>query len=297
MRAAYLDDPVMRRHAAPPAPAGAFFPNFDDGIEDWELPITGDGSADVVVVDTSDRQTVDASPVVTTNASETSILNVPWGPNVDILFDPQNIASFAGGKVVLYAQCRGIRAKLSSVTITDITKPLWLTGGAGCENYVVTAQLGSAAAVPQPACRVVGTSYSGRQGGNAGLNPKLLTLVAGNQTTQAGSVAKQIMGRVYFDPTKYNPNDVVFRVLLATSDVSEPAFVDLFDEQGITNGGTPIAIPGSQMSTTSLTSVVKVIDLQALAAATSAGSLAVRMWLNPATGGTATLSEAQLEVT
>lgn len=265
--------------------------------EDSEGASSSSSSSTAAPVYDDSPKRAESFPTVLSTGSETPILNIPWGPNVDVIFDPRGNAAYVGGKVVLYGQDRGTRAKISSVTITDASQAVALSGGFGCESYVVTAQLGSAQPTPTLEARCVGKSYSGRQGGGKPPGPKLLSLVAGNVTTQAGSVAKQVMGRVYFDPSKYNANDVTFRVLLATSDVAEPAFVDLYDENGITNEGVPRIVPGSQMSVSSLAATLAQIDLFSLAAATSAGSLAVRMWLNPATGGSATLSEAQLEVT
>lgn len=294
----YRDDPVMKAARELELDGFGFDLDFEGDADPVELVfLPGKGAAAAPEApDKTDRQTVDAQPVVTTNNAESPILSVPWGPNVDVLFHPRGTVSFVGGKVVLYAESRGVRAKLSSVTITDASKGYWLTGGAGAERYVVTAQLGSAPASPQTPASVVATSYSGRQGGLSQLNPRLLSLFSGAASTTAGALAKQTMGRVYFDPTKYNPNDVIFRVVLATSDAAEPAFVDLYDEQGITNGGVPTVVAGSQMSTASVQATELEIDLQAIARATSPGIFSVRMWLNPATGGTATLNEAQLEI-
>lgn len=95
-----------------------------------------------------------------TTAAETQVLALPWGPAVDVMFDPQGAAQSAI-TVRLYAVWEGTKVLVDQKVIAAAsTLAVLLSATVGADSYVVTAQ---PAAVPSPAVEqlVVGYVYEG----------------------------------------------------------------------------------------------------------------------------------------
>jgi hypothetical protein len=75
--------------------------------------------------------------------TERDLLTIPWGPKVDVLVDPRGAAGVLGGTVRLVARTAGTEIELASATIIDPEAPVLLSGGCGCDEYVVKARLGT----------------------------------------------------------------------------------------------------------------------------------------------------------
>lgn len=76
---------------------------------------------------------------------ETTMLAIPWGPRVDVFFNPLEQVGMAGGTVHLYARTPGGQIEIASAAIPTPAAPVKLSGAFACDHYVVTAQLGTAA--------------------------------------------------------------------------------------------------------------------------------------------------------
>ena len=74
---------------------------------------------------------------------EKDLLALPWGPMIDVLFDPKGAPGIVGGTVRLMARTAGTEIQIASATITDPNAPISLSGECGCDEYVVKASLGS----------------------------------------------------------------------------------------------------------------------------------------------------------
>lgn len=92
--------------------------------------------------------------------TEDSILTLPWGPAVNVMFDPQG--TFATNLTVrLYGVWEGSKVRIASSTIeAGSNAPVLLSGGIGCDSYLVTAQLDAAPATLLETL-VVGYVYEG----------------------------------------------------------------------------------------------------------------------------------------
>jgi hypothetical protein len=125
------------------------------------------------------------------------------------------------------------------------------------------------------------------------VQPPPIELFHGNASTPNGAATKFPFGGTYFDPTRYKflnglSAKFVLKALLQTTQTGNAAFLDIYDQNGITNGGTPAALSGSQVSWSSTTtpSVVSV-ELAPLKsfASLNAGVLIPRLWLQTPGGG------------
>ena len=74
---------------------------------------------------------------------EADILAVPWGPRVDIMFDPKGALGVVGGTVRVMARTAGTEVEIGKLSIADANTPLALSVASGCDEYVVKAVLGT----------------------------------------------------------------------------------------------------------------------------------------------------------
>lgn len=74
---------------------------------------------------------------------EAEILAVPWGPRIDVTMDPRSVPGALGGRVRLMARTAGAEVEIASVMFTAADQAVVLSGGVGCDEYVVKASLGS----------------------------------------------------------------------------------------------------------------------------------------------------------
>jgi hypothetical protein len=83
----------------------------------------------------------DAFKQVTTK--EADILVMPWGPRLDVIFDPKGAPGFAGGSVRIYGRTKNGDMELASTVIQSAGAPVRLTAEYGCDAYAIRAVLGS----------------------------------------------------------------------------------------------------------------------------------------------------------
>ncbi len=74
---------------------------------------------------------------------EKDVLAMPWGPLIDVLFDPKGALGIVGGTVRIMARSAGTEVEVASATVTSPDQPLALSASCGCDEYVVKASLGS----------------------------------------------------------------------------------------------------------------------------------------------------------
>lgn len=111
------------------------------------------------------------------------------------------------------------------------------------------------------------------------------SLFLGNKLSSSPSSSKDSLGMNYFDSTKLNTllgsQKFFFRSLFATNQTSSPAYVDLYDFNGIVNG-FPGPISGSVLTCSSLNISQQQVDLSSIfTKVTGSGVLEARMWLDP----------------
>lgn len=75
--------------------------------------------------------------------TERDILAVPWGPRIDVLFDPKSAPGSVGGRVRVMARTGSTEIEIASAPIISDAQPIALTASGGCDEYVVKAVLGS----------------------------------------------------------------------------------------------------------------------------------------------------------
>lgn len=120
-----------------------------------------------------------------------------------------------------------------------------------------------------------------------------LVAVSGLFSTGNQSANKQIVGAFYFVPSKYPvvanyTQKTYFHAILQTTQAGNAANLDLFDYNGITNGGVPRAIPSAALSDSSGNIVHTSIELpalEALAGLTQPGVILARIWLTTLAAG------------
>lgn len=109
-------------------------------------------------------------------------------------------------------------------------------------------------------------------------------LAAGSFSAAVDDASPFIVGTVPLRPITLAPGatEVMFRAVIETSSVSNAVYVDLYDYEGITNGGVPTVVAGSELSSTSLGPDLVEVDLtdELLNVATE-GLLQLRMWMDP----------------
>ena len=74
---------------------------------------------------------------------EKDILAMPWGPVIDVVFDPKGAMGIVGGLVRIMARTAGTEVEVAAATITSADQPLSLHAACGCDEYVVKASLGA----------------------------------------------------------------------------------------------------------------------------------------------------------
>jgi hypothetical protein len=74
---------------------------------------------------------------------ETDMLAVPWGPRVDVMFDPKGAPGIVGGTIRVMARTSGTEVEIGNVPITSATTPIAISVATACDEYVVKALLGS----------------------------------------------------------------------------------------------------------------------------------------------------------
>jgi hypothetical protein len=74
---------------------------------------------------------------------EADVLAVPWGPRIDVMFDPKGAPGIIGGKVRVMARTAGTEVEIGNLSITSADQPLAISIASGCDEYVVKAQLGT----------------------------------------------------------------------------------------------------------------------------------------------------------
>lgn len=101
----------------------------------------------------------------TLRLAEAEILLLPWGPRIDVVFDPRGSQGALNGRVRLMGRTRGAREfEIAAVTISNPEQPVTLTGGFACDEYVVKASAGSDPGnVRVPESYVFARVYDGRR--------------------------------------------------------------------------------------------------------------------------------------
>jgi hypothetical protein len=84
---------------------------------------------------------------------ETTLLRIPWGPRLSVLFDPRSATGIAGGRLVVYAVVESSQIPLSTTPIGAAA--FRVLEEAACDSFLVTAVLGS----PLPAGATQSESY------------------------------------------------------------------------------------------------------------------------------------------
>lgn len=122
--------------------------------------------------------------------------------------------------------------------------------------------------------------------------------MAGSSTDMTSS-SPESMGMVRFDADDFDPPGktrvVWLEVALETSNAAHSANFDVWDYEGITNGGTPVAIPPS-LGTNATVATLATFDLSAQLGTAGVGLLEGRLWTNPGPAF-ATCRMARLRVT
>lgn len=80
----------------------------------------------------------------TVRTQEADHLVLPWGPRIDVVFDPKGAPGVLNGRVRLVGRTRGAREfEIAVATITNADQPVTLSGSFACDEYVVKASAGS----------------------------------------------------------------------------------------------------------------------------------------------------------
>jgi len=74
---------------------------------------------------------------------EVDVLAVPWGPRIDVMFDPKGAPGIVGGKIRVMARTAGTEIEIGNAVILSPDQPVTISVASGCDEYVVKAQLGS----------------------------------------------------------------------------------------------------------------------------------------------------------
>ena len=82
--------------------------------------------------------------------AEREILATPWGPRIDVTFDPKKAPNLLGGTLRLMGRTTGTEVELASAPITAVDKPITLSASTGCDEYVVKVAAGTNAGTNDP---------------------------------------------------------------------------------------------------------------------------------------------------
>lgn len=137
-----------------------------------------------------------------------------------------------------------------------------------------------------------------------GVNRYVYSLVDGENSTLYGSTSPLVVGAAYFDANGINPvsggmtRHVLFKAIIETSDTGHAVNIDVYDVNGITNGGTPTPIAASAISDTSEDPKYVSASLDAvLGTVTTYGIMECRLWISSPDGtNVASCKMAKLEV-
>jgi len=101
---------------------------------------------------------------IASSTQETTLLRVPWGPRLSVLFDARGAIGIGGGKLIVYAVVESSQIPLSSTPIAAPASTLAVLAEAACDSYLVTAILGTA--LPPGATQVESYVYAGSYAGS-----------------------------------------------------------------------------------------------------------------------------------
>jgi len=84
---------------------------------------------------------------ITSSTTETTLVRIPWGPRLSVLFDPRGATNIVGGFLFVYGMAESTSIQLSkSPVLTSAAGepiPFRVLEEAGCDGYIVTATLGT----------------------------------------------------------------------------------------------------------------------------------------------------------
>jgi hypothetical protein len=75
--------------------------------------------------------------------TERDMLAIPWGPRLDVIFDPKGAPGMLGGRVRIMARTSGTEVEIANVPILSADQPITVTASQACDQYVIKASLGS----------------------------------------------------------------------------------------------------------------------------------------------------------
>ena len=108
------------------------------------VPVRQPPPLDPAMRDVSDRYFVNIRSECyrSVRVREADMLALPWGPRIDVMFDPRSAPGIVGGRVRVMARTAGTEVEAASVVISNPDQPFAISVAAGCDEYVVRAQLG-----------------------------------------------------------------------------------------------------------------------------------------------------------
>lgn len=140
-------DPVPSSYNCPPvrpAPAPPVDPAFRDISDRYFVSIRSETYRSVRV-------------------READVLALPWGPRLDVTFDPKGAPGILGGRVRVVARTGGTEVELANAVVANPDQPITFSVSTACDEYVVRAQLGFD---PGPSARQVESYFFARVHGN-----------------------------------------------------------------------------------------------------------------------------------
>jgi hypothetical protein len=99
---------------------------------------------------------------ITSTTQETTLLRIPWGPRLSVLFDPRSAVGIAGGSLIVYAVVESSQIPISTTGI--VATPFLVLAEAACDSYLVTALLGTP--LPPGTTQVESYVYAGSYAGS-----------------------------------------------------------------------------------------------------------------------------------
>jgi hypothetical protein len=105
-----------------------------------------------------------AFKAITSLTQETTLLRIPWGPRLSVLFDARGAIGIGGGSLLVYAVVESSQILLSTTPIPTPTSTLAVLAEAACDSYLVTATL--ATPIPAGATQVESYVYAGTYAGS-----------------------------------------------------------------------------------------------------------------------------------
>ena len=102
---------------------------------------------------------------ITSPTQETTLLRIPWGPRLSVLFDARGAIGIGGGSLLIYGIVESSQILLSTTAIAGPTTTLAVLAEAACDSYLVTAILGTP--LPPGTTQVESYVYAGTYAGSA----------------------------------------------------------------------------------------------------------------------------------